>query len=64
MRRIEAEAAGRGRRLLFLDTSQGTGGARRFYENLGYTFAGSIPDYAADPDGRLVPNVIFYKQLG
>lgn len=64
MRRIEAAAAGRGRRLLFLDTSQGAGGARRFYENLGYTFAGSIPDYAADPDGRLVPNVIFYKQLG
>lgn len=63
MRRIEAEATGRGRRLLFLDTSLGAGGARRFYENLGYTCAGSIPDYAADPDGRLVPNAIFYKQL-
>ena len=35
----------------------------KFYERLGYVWAGSIPDYAADPDGRLVPNAIFYKQL-
>ncbi len=63
MARIEAEAGARGRRLLFLDTSAGGGGAVKFYERLGYGFAGSIPDYAADPDGRLVPNAIFYKKL-
>ena len=60
---LEAEARARGRRLLFLDTSQGPGGAVRFYEELGYTLAGSIPDYAADPDGRLVANAIFFKRL-
>lgn len=63
MRRVEVEARARGLRLLFLDTSQGSGGATAFYEALGYTFAGSIPDYAADPDGRLVANAIFYKRL-
>lgn len=64
MARLEEEAGRRGRRLLFLDTSAGAGGAVKFYHRLGYAFAGSIPDYAADPDGRLVPNAIFYKQLG
>ena len=63
MARVEAEARARGRRLLFLDTSTGGGGAVKFYERLGYTFAGGIPEYAADPDGRLVANAIFYKQL-
>jgi acetyltransferase len=63
MARLEAEARAGGRALLFLDTSTGPGGAVRFYEQLGYTLAGGIPDYAADPDGRLVPNAIFYKQL-
>lgn len=63
MARVEAEARAHGRALLFLDTSTGAGGAVEFYERLGYTLAGSIPDYAADPDGRLVPNAIFYKKL-
>lgn len=63
MIRLEAEARARGRRLLFLDTSTGEGGAVKFYERLGYNLAGGIPDYAADPDGRLVPNAIFYKKL-
>ena len=63
MRAIEAEAARRGRTLLFLDTSTGKGGATEFYLRLGYTLAGGIPDYAADPDGTLMPNAIFYKRL-
>lgn len=63
MRRLEAEARAAGRTLLFLDTSVGPGGATEFYRKLGYSFVGSIPNYAADPDGRLVPNAIFYKQL-
>lgn len=64
MDRVELEARARGRWLLFLDTSAGESGAVKFYERLGYTLAGSIPDYAADPDGRLRPNAIFYKRLG
>jgi acetyltransferase len=64
MRRVEKEAAARQRSLLFLDTSEGAAGARRFYEKLGYSYVGSIPDYAADPDGSLSANAIFYKRLG
>ena len=64
MRGLEREARARGRSLLFLDTSVGPGGAERFYEQLGYQRAGGIPDYAADPDGRLAANAIFYKRLG
>ncbi len=63
MRVLEDAARQGGRRVLFLDTSEGPGGARRFYERTGYTYAGGIPDYAADPDGRLVANAIFYKRL-
>ena len=63
MARVEAEARAEGRTLLFLDTSVGAGGAATFYERLGYTLAGGIPDFAADPDGRLVANVIYYKRL-
>jgi acetyltransferase len=63
MQRVEVEARAHGRRLLFLDTSTGEGGAVKFYERLGYAFAGSIPDYAADPDGHLRPNAIFFKRL-
>ncbi len=60
---LEAAAQAHGRSLLFLDTSEGRGGAARFYEQLGYTRGGGIPDYAMDPDGTLKPNVIFYKRL-
>lgn len=63
MTRVEAEARALGRALLFLDTSVGEGGATKFYERLGYTLAGGIPDFAADPDGRLAPNAIYYKRL-
>ena len=60
---VEAEAARRRLRLLFLDTSTGASGAGDFYRQLGYSYAGGIPEYAADPDGRLVANAIFYKLL-
>lgn len=63
VQKVMVWAAQRGRRLLFLDTSAGESGAVQFYARLGYALAGSIPDYASDPDGRLVPNAIFYKQL-
>lgn len=63
MRALEAEAQRAGRTLLFLDTSIGASGAVRFYEKLGYTLVGSIPDYARDPDGAFAPNAIFYKRI-
>lgn len=63
MAHLEATARSRSLRLLFLDTSCGRGGATAFYTRLGYTLAGSIPDYAMDPDGPLAANAIFYKRL-
>lgn len=63
MKRLEKEARTQGRTLLFLDTSVGSGGAVEFYVRLGYTLAGGIPDFAANPDGTLAANAIFYKRL-
>ena len=63
MRELERHARERGIRLLVLDTSEGPGGARGFYATLGYTYAGGIPGYALDPDGRPAANAIFYKRL-
>jgi acetyltransferase len=63
MARLEQEAQAAGRTVLFLDTSTGASGATVFYRRLGYSFVGSIPNYAANPDGRLVANAIFYKML-
>jgi acetyltransferase len=63
MARIEETARGRGVRVLFLDTSEGHGGAQTFYETLGYTYVGGIPGYALDPDGTPAKNAIYYKEL-
>ena len=63
MARLEQQAHAAGRTVLFLDTSTGASGATVFYRRLGYSFVGSIPHYAANPDGRLVANAIFYKLL-
>jgi ribosomal protein S18 acetylase RimI-like enzyme len=60
---VETAARDRWVRLLFLDTSEGRGGAVRFYESLGYTYAGGIPGYALDPDGTPAKNAIYYKTL-
>ena len=63
MRALEHCARDRAVRLLFLDTAEGEGGAQHFYESLGYLYAGGIPDYALDPDGRPMKNAIYYKLL-
>jgi acetyltransferase len=63
MHELERLAHDRAIRLLFLDTSEGAGGACGFYETLGYTYAGGIPGYALDPDGRPAKNAIYFKQL-
>jgi acetyltransferase len=64
MARVEAEARARGRLLRYLDTSEGESGATKFYDRLGCTQAGRIPDFATNPDGSFAPNAIYYKRLG
>ncbi|WP_030296539.1 GNAT family N-acetyltransferase [Streptomyces katrae] len=56
----EQAAARAGVVLLFLDTETGSG-AERVYRGAGWTEAGTIPDYATDPAGRLHPTTLFYK---
>jgi acetyltransferase len=63
MNELERIARERSIRLLYLDTSEGRGGATAFYETLGYTYAGGIPEWALDPDGTPAKNAIYYKLL-
>ncbi|MEU9517028.1 GNAT family N-acetyltransferase [Streptomyces sp. NPDC048224] len=57
------EAAGRAAiTLLHLDTETGSP-AERLYRSAGWTRAGTIPDYAADPHGRLRPTTLYFKRL-
>lgn len=58
----EAAAADTGVTLLVLDTETGSP-AEALYHRAGWTPAGSIPDYAADPAGVLRPTTLFYKRL-
>ena len=51
-----------GLRLLWLTTHDGTV-ADRFYEQLGWTRAGVIEDWATLPDGSLAGNAFFYLRL-
>jgi GNAT superfamily N-acetyltransferase len=62
---IEAEriAVERGRTLLTLDTAEDEG-AGPFYEKLGFTRAGVIPDYAYKPHGGLCGTIIYWKRVG
>ncbi|WMX44239.1 GNAT family N-acetyltransferase [Streptomyces roseicoloratus] len=59
----EAHAAATGLRLLVLDTETGSP-AERLYRTAGWTAAGVIPDFAADPGGTLRPTTLYYKRLG
>jgi ribosomal protein S18 acetylase RimI-like enzyme len=63
MRRAEALAIERGRTLLVLDTAADEG-ASEFYERLGYTLTGEIPDYALKPLGGLTATRIYWKRIG
>ncbi|NIH81579.1 GNAT family N-acetyltransferase [Amycolatopsis viridis] len=58
----EAERAARaaGITLLVLDTETGSP-AERLYRSAGWTEAGTVPGYAADPGGTLKPTTFFYK---
>lgn len=50
------------RSLLVLDTASEQGAAG-FYEKLGYTRAGEIPDYALKPHGGLTGTVLLWKRI-
>ncbi|MFF8598294.1 GNAT family N-acetyltransferase [Streptomyces sp. NPDC015232] len=58
----EAHAAATGLTLLVLDT-QTDSPAERLYRATGWTPAGTIPDFAADPSGTLRPTTLYYKRL-
>ncbi|MYS74789.1 GNAT family N-acetyltransferase, partial [Streptomyces sp. SID5926] len=38
--------------------------AEHLYRSAGWTRAGTIPDYAADPGGELRPTTLYFKQVG
>ncbi|MFH8380567.1 GNAT family N-acetyltransferase [Kitasatospora sp. NPDC018058] len=59
---LEKRAARSGLRLLVLDTETDSP-AERLYEAVGWTRVGSVPDYAADPEGTLHPTTVFFKSL-
>jgi GNAT superfamily N-acetyltransferase len=63
MRVAEELARRHGRWLLTLDTAAEEGAAA-FYERLGFTHAGTIPDYASKPHGGLTGAMIYWKRLG
>jgi ribosomal protein S18 acetylase RimI-like enzyme len=61
---VEAErmSVEHGRWLLTLDTAEDDG-ASGFYEALGYSRAGLIPDYALKPHGGLTGTILYFKRL-
>jgi GNAT superfamily N-acetyltransferase len=63
MHAIEGEAARAGFRLLTLDAKRGAE-AESLYRKLGWIHAGTIPDFALDPDG-VTPHdaVVYCKQV-
>jgi ribosomal protein S18 acetylase RimI-like enzyme len=63
LRTAETAAKAAGVRLLLLDTQTGSA-ADGLYRAEGFTAAGTVPDYAQDPEGDLRPTTFFYKQLG
>ena len=51
-----------GKTLLVLDTDTGES-AEHLYQRLGWTVAGTIPNFALLPNGKLCGTTIFWKQL-
>ncbi|WP_369194819.1 GNAT family N-acetyltransferase [Streptomyces djakartensis] len=58
----ETAAVAAGVTLLHLDTETGSP-AEHLYRSAGWTPAGTVPDYAATPEGVLRPTTIYYKRL-
>ncbi len=62
MEALEAVAREKGRTVLVLDTSTGSG-AETFYQRAGWQKVGEIPRYALMPDGEMNGTSVFYKFL-
>jgi ribosomal protein S18 acetylase RimI-like enzyme len=62
MNAIETEAKLAGRTTLILDTREGDP-SEHLYSKLGYTRAGTIPEYARSADGSLHTTLFMYKLL-
>ncbi|MEE4544987.1 alpha/beta fold hydrolase [Streptomyces sp. V4-01] len=62
LRAAETSARAAGVRLLLLDTQTGSD-AERLCRAEGWTAVGTVPDYAADPQGTLRPATFFFKSL-
>ncbi|WP_371668008.1 GNAT family N-acetyltransferase [Streptomyces sp. NBC_00289] len=58
----ESAAAATGVTLLHLDTETDSP-AESLYRSAGWTRAGVIPDYAAEPGGLLRPTTLYYKHV-
>lgn len=63
LKAAEALAVEHGRTMLVLDTASDEG-ASGFYERMGFTLAGEIPDYALKPHGGLTGTKIYWKRIG
>ncbi|MFN8524624.1 MAG: GNAT family N-acetyltransferase [Chloroflexota bacterium] len=63
MRAAETRAVELGRTLLVLDTATDEG-ASGLYEKLGFTYAGTIPDFALKPHGGLTGTNFYWKRIG
>jgi ribosomal protein S18 acetylase RimI-like enzyme len=62
MRALEAAAVQQGVTLLWLTTHDDTA-ACRFYETIGYTKLGVMPNYSRRPDGTLWPGAFYFREL-
>ncbi len=62
MRQAEEAALAHGRTLLLLNTRAGDP-AEALYRRLGYVAAGTIPDFARNPDGTFNTTTILYRHL-
>jgi ribosomal protein S18 acetylase RimI-like enzyme len=62
MSAVEAAAQERGLTLLWLTTHEDAD-ACLFYEALGYTKLGVMPNYSRRPDGALWPGAFYFKDL-
>jgi acetyltransferase len=62
MAAVEEAARGSGVTLLWLTTHEGTE-ACVFYEAIGYTKLGTMPNYSRRPEGTLWPGAFYFKEL-
>jgi acetyltransferase len=62
MQAVEEAALERGLTLLWLTTHDGAE-ACAFYEAVGYTKLGVMPDYSQRPSGKLAPGAFYFKRL-